>query len=144
MDVVLEILFGTIGAIVSIAGLFAGLGYLKKSRTDGKLDTINLFKEQVDALITKVNDQENKIRNLTSEIQSLHAANDEKEKKLEEVLQILQGRDPKMQEVIKKIEEYIEAAKPATEALLKVVPVIDELDKFLKAQKVVGTVLSQK
>lgn len=144
MDLILEVAISLVGTLMSFAALFAGIGYFKKGRIDGKLDTITLFKEQVDALTKKVNDQDTKIKNLTSEIQGLHAAIDEKEKKLEEVLQILQGRDPKMQEVIKKIEEYIEAAKPATEALLKVVPVIDELDKFLKAQKVVGTVLSQK
>lgn len=128
-----------------MAALFAGIGYFKKGRMDGKLDAITLMEKDIMALKKRIGDleaigQENQVT-----IEALYKENVEKNKKLAEVLQILQGRDPKMQEIMKKIEEYIQAGKPTMEAINeKVLPVIDELDKFLKAQKVVGTVLSQK
>ncbi len=134
MDLIIEIIFSSIGVMISVAALFAGVGYFKQGKSQGKLDANNLLKDDVTELSKKVNAQDTEIARLTKEVHDLHIAINEKEQKLTEVLQILQGRDPKMQEVILKIEEYFRT----------VAPVMDELDKFLKGQKVVGSVLAQK
>lgn len=125
--------------ILTIMGLVAiisyGYGQIRKGRNDSKLDTIKLFKEQVEALEDKVNRQDDEIKKLTKEVHDLHVAIDEKDAKLTETLAILQGRDPQMQAFMVKLNEYTELGKPAIKAIVTdVLPLVKRLEKFLDKQ----------
>lgn len=131
-----EIAGTVVGAIFSLAALFAGIGYFRQGKVQSRLDTANLLKEQIDALEGKVNLQDAEIKKLTKEVHDLHEAIDEKDKKLVETLAILQGRDPQMQEFIKKMSDYITIGEPAIQSIrVDILPIIKRLDKFLGNEK---------
>jgi uncharacterized protein YydD (DUF2326 family) len=125
-----------LGVVVAFAGLFAGVGYFKKGKADGKLDTITLFKEQVDALTNKVGLQEVEIEKLRKEVHELNVSINEKDKKLTETLAILQGRDPQMQTLMEIMKKYMETNIPLLEEIkTEAIPTIKKLDKFLNKQQ---------
>lgn len=138
----LQIIISIVGTIISLAALFAGIGYFRQGKKQGEMDTVTLFKDQIDALEGKVNlqseqisKQDTEIKNLTNEIQILRKEITEKDKKLIETLEILQGRDPRMQEFISELKAYIELGRPALETLTtKIIPIVNRLDKFLDKQ----------
>jgi len=120
-----------------IGGVFAiityAYGQFTKGKIESKFDTINLLKEQVDALEkalafsdgkkkVEIDALNSKIDLLTREIQDLHVAIDSKDKKQEELLAIIQGKDPQMLEFIKLF-------------TVDVLPTIKRMDQFLNKQK---------
>lgn len=122
--------------LFSMAALLAGVGYFRQGRTKSKLDTVNLFKDQVDALERKVNTQTEDIVKMTTEIHNLKTAIDEKDRKLAEALQILQGRDPGMQAFIAIMQEYIKTNTPLLEEIrAKTLPTIARLETYLNKQQ---------
>lgn len=132
MSEVLQFFLG-LGALV--VGLGYSWGQFKQSRNKSSLDTVNLLKEQIDAMEGKISNQNSLVVNLTGQVQKLKDLVQIKDKKLEEVLQILQGRDPQTAETMILLREYIELNRPFLDELkIKVMPVISKLDKFLDKQ----------
>lgn len=123
------------GAIVSFAGLFAGIGYFrqgkKKEILDGQteeLNTINLLKNDVETL-------QKQVKELTQKVETLTKDNEAKTKKLDEWMLVFQGRDPAMQTFMKMMETYIATNSPMLEAVKsKALPTIERLEKYLDKQ----------
>lgn len=120
---------------VGMGGLVAGIGYMAAQFNKGKykaiddkkeseLTTVQLLKEQIDALEKKVETQKTDIDNLTKEVHDLRDENQQVNSKLMNALEILQGRDPHLIEFMKTAHEYI----------LKTSPVVERLDRYLDKQ----------
>jgi hypothetical protein len=130
------VISGIIGFIISLSALFFGLGYYKQGKTQSKLDTNTLLKEQIDALEMKVKTQILNMGILEKRVKDLTDAIEVKDKKLAEVLEILQGRDPQTQEVLAKMLKYTESGGLIFKALEdEIFPVIRKLSEFLEIQK---------
>lgn len=127
MDTI-TIIISIIGFILSIAALFAGVGYFRQGKNQAKLDANALLKDDVVALTKKVNEMD-------KEIKSLRLAIEEKDKKLSDTLAILQGRDPQMTAFVEIVKSYITANVPLLEEIkTTTIPTIKKLDKFLDKQ----------
>ncbi len=132
MPILLQYLLAFLGALFVIS---YGYGQWQEGRIKSKLDTVSLFKAQVDALETKVKTQTEDIEKLTKEVRELHISIEEKDKRLTELLSILQGRDPQMQSFVKLLTDYVTAGKPIVESIVSdVLPVVRRLDQFLNKE----------
>lgn len=121
-----------------IVGVFALIGLinknsraLKKEETETATSVIDLLKEQVDALETKVDQQDMDIRELTKKVESLKTEN-------HTLTEVLQGRDGTTQQfykdayaAMKVIEAIAQSSKDSNQALTKL---IASLDGFMKAK----------
>ena|SRR3990167_8287175 len=125
-----------LGTIMAFAALFAGVGYFRKGQSDGKLDTITLFKERVDALEKKIKVQTTDLESLGQKVQELTDAIREKDKKLAETLEILQGKDPGTKAFMMAMVEYTKKGSSILDALdQEIFPIIRKLKDFLEVQK---------
>ncbi len=131
----LQFTFTGIGAVMAFAALFAGIGYFRQGKDQGKLSTNTLLKEQIDALETKVNTQTADIEKMGKEIHELRFAVDARDKKIAEFMEIFQGRDPQMTVFIATVTKYIETNVPLLENIkMHTVPTIENLQKYLDKQ----------
>lgn len=136
MEILTEIFLGSIGTLISFAALFAGIGYFRQGKDQGKLSTTNLLKEQIEALEGKVNGQQSEIIELTSKVKLLTDAVEEKNKKIGEMMEILQGRDPEMTTFIALMKAYIAGNLPMLEMIkTKTIPTVERLEKYLDKQQ---------
>lgn len=118
---------GIIAAGVVVAALGYGYTTFIKGRRDGKMEkitdgtsTIELLITQVTALTALVDEQERKISNLTTDIETLRKIMEEKDKKLSEYMAIFQNRNPQFENfmtyvtgVSAKTEKYMERTEAA-------------------------------
>jgi len=119
----------------SMAALFAGVGYFRQGKAKSKLDTVTLFKEQVDALEGKVNTQTDEMAKLMKRIKMLQDAIDERDKKFAQAILAIQGRDPSMQEFMILMRSYIDTNTPLLETIkTKTIPTIERLELYLNKQ----------
>lgn len=125
--------------IITAGVILAGLGYaygqIRDRRNNSKFDTINLFKDQIDALEGKVVLQQGEIKKLTEEVHQLKTELTLKDQKITEMLTLLQGRDPGMQAMIVALNEYMALGRPVMQYIgSDVQPVIKRLERFLDKQ----------
>lgn len=113
-----------IGVAVVIASTFYGYGLWRDRKNGNKIDTVKLFKDQIDGMELKMKAQELDIEKLTKEVHDLKLAIEEKDKKLLEALAILQGRDPAMSTFIENGNKF----------MLDTTPIFKRLDKYLDKQ----------
>lgn len=132
---VIEIAAVVVGAIFSLAALFAGVGYFRQGKNQSRIDANILLKDDVEALTKKVNLQATDIEKLTKEVQDLHRSIDEKDKKLSEYVDILRGRDPQMTLFLSVMQEYVKNNTPLLETIKsKTIPTIERLENYLNKQ----------
>lgn len=108
-----------VGIAVIIASTFYGYGLWKDRKNSNKLDTVKLFKDQIDGMELKMKAQELDIEKLTKEVHNLKLAIEEKDKKLLEALAILQGRDPAMSTFINSGTKFMQDNGPIFKRLEK-------------------------
>lgn len=136
--------------LIMLGGVFAiiayGYGQFSKGKVEAKFDTINLLKEQVDALEkalafsdgkkkVEIDALNSKIDLLTKEIQELHFALDNKSKKEQELRDLISGNDMATQDFRKMVKDYTDLGRPAINTItVEMRPVIRRLDQFLNKQ----------
>lgn len=103
------------------AGAAYGYGLYKDRKDNSKINTVKLFKDQVDAMELKIKGQSEEIVNLAKEVHDLKEEIMEKDKKLSELLEILQGKDPAIANFISAFEKDIS-------------PILKRLEKYLDKQ----------
>ncbi len=131
MPVLLQYLLSGVGFMAMIA---YGYGQLRKGSNDSKFATIQLLKERVEALETKIEQLDKDNVMLATEIKTLHEAIDKRDKAFAEAILQMQGRDPQMQVFIELVKEYIHASTPLQEEIKAILPVVSKLDQFLNKQ----------
>lgn len=124
-----------ITAGIILAGIAYAYGQIIDRRNNSKFDTINLFKDQIDALEGKLVLQDTEIKKLTDEVHALKTELGLKDQKLTELLTLLQGRDPGMQAMIVALNEYMALGKPVLQYVgSELQPAVKRLERYLDKQ----------
>lgn len=128
MDIIIETTIAVITVLISIAGAFAGIGYYRQGKTQGKLDANALLKQDVDELTKKVNV-------LTKQVEELRDEIADKNKKLDDLLLILQGKNPDLVNLLSELRNYMDFNSPVfTKIRDKGLPTLERLEKYLDKQ----------
>lgn len=123
---VLTIAGTLVAIIVSLAGLFAGIGYYKQGKADAKgsevnsaNDTIELFKNQAEGFKADLRKIQNDFDNFRKEVAVKEEAYKKTISQQEDLIKtyaaILQNRNPELEATLKEIRDFLKSLQMASD-----------------------------